>query len=106
MQRANRRGSGRGYGIWRERTRAYIPIREELGATRHDVVVSDRRLRDDEFVIGRKWTEGHDAMRVRVVFTPVKRPLFPGHPLSELAWSELDYRVYCFVKPQPPVSVK
>jgi hypothetical protein len=96
-------------GVWYlagANTCVYSDPREELGATRHDVVISDRRLRDDEFVIARKWTEGRDAIRVRVVFTPVKRPLFPGHPLSELAWSELDYRVYCFVKLPPPLSVK
>jgi hypothetical protein len=28
---------------------------------------------------------------------PVERPLFPGHPMPELAWSELDYRIYTYV---------
>jgi len=32
----------------------------------------------------------------------VRRPLFPGHPLSELAWSEFRYSAYCFVLPQFP----
>lgn len=72
---------------------------EELGATRHEVIVSERRLREDEFVIGPQWTSGRDAMRVRLVFTPVHRPLFPGHPMPELAWSELGYHVYCFIRP-------
>jgi hypothetical protein len=29
---------------------------------------------------------GRFAIRVRVQFTPVRRPLFPGHPIPELAW--------------------
>lgn len=89
-------------GIWYlagANTCVYSDAHGELGATRHDVVVSNRRLRDDEFVIGPDLTAGRNAMRVRVVFTPVVRPLFPGHPLPELAWSELDYKVYCFVTP-------
>lgn len=89
-------------GIWYlagSNTCVYSNPPEELGATRHEVVISDRRLRDDEFVIGPKWTAGRDSMRVKVVFTPVERPLFPGHPMPELAWSELEYQVYCFVKP-------
>ena len=32
------------------------------------------------------------------------RPLFPGHPLPALAWSELRYSVYCFVMPEAPVK--
>ena len=34
---------------------------------------------------------------IRVKFTPVKVPLFPGQPLPELAWSEMRYEAYCFV---------
>jgi len=36
---------------------------------------------------------------VRVKFTPVKIPLFPGYPPAELAWSEIRYDAYCFVLP-------
>jgi hypothetical protein len=41
---------------------------------------------------------------VRVKFTPVAVPLFPGYPLAELAWSEIRYDAYCFVMPdwRPP----
>jgi hypothetical protein len=45
-------------------------------------------------------TEGRSAIRVRVEFTPVERPLFPGHPMSELVWSELRYDAYCYVMPE------
>jgi hypothetical protein len=42
-------------------------------------------------------------VRVRVRFTPVQRPLFPGRPLDALAWSEIRYSAYCFVMPEAPV---
>ena len=39
------------------------------------------------------------AIRIRIRFTPVSRPLFPGYPLSEQAWSEIRYTAYCYVYP-------
>jgi hypothetical protein len=42
--------------------------------------------------------------RVRVKYTPVKRPLSPDRPLPELAWSEVRYTAYCFVTPIAPVK--
>jgi hypothetical protein len=72
---------------------------QELGSTLHNVQTSNRRFRDDEFLIPRDLTKGRSAIRVRVKFTPVERPLFPGHPLPELAWSEFRYTVYSIVMP-------
>lgn len=69
---------------------------EELGATQHNVQTSNRRFRDDEFLISRELTRGRSSIRVRVKFTPVQIPLFPGHPLPELAWSEIQYKAYCY----------
>jgi hypothetical protein len=63
------------------------------------VQTSNRRFRDDEFLVPRALTEGRSAIRIRVQFTPVKRPLFSGHPLADLAWSEIRYSAYCFVMP-------
>jgi hypothetical protein len=63
------------------------------------VQTSNRRFRDDEFLVARDLTAGRSAIRVRVKFTPVDRPLFPGHPLAELAWSEMRYDAYCVVIP-------
>ena len=74
--------------------------RQELGATQHIVETSNRRFRDDEFLIPLALTEGRNAIRVRVKFTPVLRPLFPGYPLPELAWSEMRYTAYSFVMPK------
>jgi hypothetical protein len=72
---------------------------EELGLAQHMVETSNRRFRDDEFLVPRDLTQGHSAIRVRVTFTPIYTPLFPGHPLPELAWSEIRYDAYCYVMP-------
>ncbi len=63
------------------------------------VQTSNRCFRDDEFIVPRVLTAGLSAIRIRVQFTPVRRPLFPGRPLADLAWSEIRYSVYCFVMP-------
>lgn len=89
-------------GVWYtagSNTCVYSNPREELGATQHIVQTSNRRFRDDEFLISRDLTRGRNAIRVRIKFTPVRRPLFPGHPISEPAWSEMRYDAYCYVTP-------
>jgi hypothetical protein len=91
-------------GVWYlagSNTCVYSNPKEETGATQHVVQTSNRRFRDDEFLVPRNLTEGRSAIRVRVRFTPVKRPLFPGHAIPELAWSEIRYTAYCFVIPRP-----
>ncbi len=90
-------------GVWYlagANTCVYSNPPDELGATRHIVQTSNRRFRDDEFIVPRDLTRGRSAIRVRVQFTPVAIPLFPGHPLPELAWSEIRYTAYCWVLPQ------
>jgi hypothetical protein len=72
---------------------------EELGAAEHVMRLSNRRFREDEFLLPRALTEGRSAIRIRVTFIPVERPLFPGHPLAPLGWSEMDYTAYSFVLP-------
>jgi hypothetical protein len=94
-------------GVWYlagANTCVYSNPKDELGGTQHIVQTSNRRFRDDEFIIPRELTRGRSAMRVRVKFTPVTIPLFPGHPLPELAWSEIRYDVYCWVI--PPLAAK
>jgi hypothetical protein len=86
-------------GVWYlagSNTCVYSDPKEELGATQHHAQSSNRRFRDDEFLIGRGLTENRSAIRIRVKFTPVNIPLFPSHPLPELAWSEMRYTAYCF----------
>jgi hypothetical protein len=92
----------RSAGVWYlagGNTCIYSNPKEELGATQHNAQTSNRRFRDDEFIISRELTRGQSAIRVRVKFTPVEVPLFPGHPLPELAWSEIRYDAWCWVTP-------
>jgi hypothetical protein len=67
------------------------------------VQTSNRRFRDDEFLIARDLTAGRSAIRVRIAFAPVKIPLLPNRPLPNLAWSELRYSAYCFTMPLPAI---
>ena len=89
-------------GIWYlagANTCVYSYPKDELGATQHNIQTSNRQFRDDEFLVPRDLTEGRKRIRVRIKFVPVETPLFPGHPLSELAWSEFRYTAYCWVMP-------
>lgn len=90
-------------GVWYlagSNTCVYSHPKPELGATQHTVETSNRRFRDDEFLLPQWLTRGRRAIRVRVKFTPVRIPLVPGRPLDELAWSEIRYDAYCFVMPR------
>ena len=71
----------------------------ELGASEHDVRTSNRRFRDDEFLLPRELTRDRAAIRVRVVCAPVHHPLVPGRAEGELAWSEIRYAAYSYVMP-------
>jgi hypothetical protein len=97
-----RKPRGKPAGIWYlagSNTCVYSNPQAELGETQHIVQTSNRRFRDDEFLIPRDLTEGRRAIRIRIQFTPVNRPLFPGYPVPELAWSEIRYTSYSFVLP-------
>ncbi|HLY12683.1 MAG TPA: DUF2961 domain-containing protein [Planctomycetota bacterium] len=79
-------------------TCVYSDAKGELGATLHIVQTSNRRFRDDEFLVPRDLTRGRASVRVRIRCAPVDRPLFPGHPFPvEAAWSELRYTAYSWV---------
>lgn len=94
-------------GVWYlagSNTVIYSNPRQELGATEHNIEISNRRFRDDEFLIPRELTRNKKAIWVRIKFTPVNRPLFPGNPLADEAWSEIKYTAYCFVVPKNPLS--
>ena len=102
-QRAEVSVDGKPAGIWYlagSNTCVFSNPAGELGETRHVVQTSNRRFRDDEFLLPRQLTAGRSSIRVRVKFTPVETPLFPGRPLPELAWSELRYSAYSFVQPR------
>ena len=95
-------GEFKSAGVWYlagANTCVYSNPKDELGATQHNVQTSNRHFRDDEFIISRDLTRGRSTIRIRINFTPVGTPLFPGQPLPELAWSEIRYDAYCWVMP-------
>jgi hypothetical protein len=74
----------------------------ELDPAAPVVETSNRRFRDDEFLVPRALTEGKSKIRVRIVHAPVAHSLMPGEPLPEQAWSEFRYAVYSWVLPRSP----
>jgi hypothetical protein len=99
----NAKSEGKLAGIWYlagSNTVVYSNPKEELGATEHNVETSNRRFRDDEFLVSRELTQGRKAIWVRIKFTPVNRPIFPGYPIGDRAWSEIRYTAYCFISPR------
>jgi hypothetical protein len=58
------------------------------------------QLKDDEFLLPLRLTRGRKAIRVRVTYEPVNRPLLPGMPPQESAWSEIDYTAHSWVEPE------
>jgi hypothetical protein len=61
---------------------------------------SNRRLRDDEFLIPADFTKGKEKIKVKIKFVPNEQELFPGFPFpKESAWSELRYEIYSYVIP-------
>jgi hypothetical protein len=90
-------------GVWYlagSNTCLFSNVKEELTPSAHVVQTSNRRFRDDEFLVSRALTSGWAKVRIRVVFTPVKIPLLPGRPLRELAWSEIRYAAYSLLPPR------
>lgn len=78
----------------------YSDPKGELGETQHDIITSNRRFRDDEFLLPIDLTRGRSKIRVRIEWTPVKRPLFPGQPLDSDGWTEIRYDVYSYILPR------
>jgi hypothetical protein len=101
-QRAEVEVDGKAAGVWYlagSNTCVFSSPRGELGETLHVVQTSNRRFRDDEFLIPRELTKGKSAIRVKIRFTPVATPLYPGYAVPELAWSEIRYTAYSYVMP-------
>jgi hypothetical protein len=97
------KSSWKSAGVWYlsgSNTVVYSNPPDELGATQHVVQTSNRRFRDDEFLIGKDMTEGKKSIWVRIKFMPVSRPLYPGYPVGQRAWSEIRYTGYCFISPK------
>lgn len=77
----------------------YVSAGGELGPPVREVVVSNRRFKEDEFLISRELTEGCTSIRIRIEYAPEDIPLFPGDGPSQSAWTEFRYYVYSFVMP-------
>jgi hypothetical protein len=77
-----------------------LKVNPELADPAHIAWPSNRRWREDEFMLPRNLTAGLKRIRVRLEFQPVGLPLFPGHPVAEEAWTEFRYWAYCIVMPR------
>ena len=73
--------------------------RDELGSPVPDVRTSNRRFREDEFLLPLRLTENRRSLRVRVACEPMERPLLPGMPVSAPVCSEIRYQAYSWVEP-------
>ena len=82
-------------------TCVYSDPRGELDKRLYKVQTSNRRFRDDEFLIPAHLTRNQPAVRIKVVHVPQDTPLYPGTPFPrESAWSELRYDVYSYILPE------
>jgi hypothetical protein len=73
----------------------------ELAPTEHNVITSNRRWREEEFVISSAFTRGLTEIEVKIEFVPNTLELFPGYPFpGKSAWSESRYWVYSYVLPE------
>jgi len=76
----------------------------ELAPAEHNIVTSNRRWREEEFLIARRLTAGVERLRVRIEHTPDDRALFPGQAFpAKSAWSESRYWAYCYRLPGLPL---
>jgi D-arabinan exo alpha-(1,3)/(1,5)-arabinofuranosidase (non-reducing end) len=72
----------------------------ELAPTEHHIITSNRRWREEEFLIPRHLTEDVEELDVKIEFIPNSIELFPGQKYPvESAWSEARYWVFCYKMP-------
>ena len=96
-------GEFRRVGVWYlagSATCLFSNVSNELAPSQQVAQTSNRRFRDDEFLVSRVFTAHASKLRVRVTFTSVDIPLRPGDPLPERAWSEVRYDAYSILPPQ------
>jgi hypothetical protein len=74
----------------------------ELDPAAPVVEISERRWREDEFLVARALTEGKSAIRVRITFLPRDLPLRPGDAVPPQSWSEYRYWAYSWRYPPVP----
>jgi hypothetical protein len=90
-------------GIWYlagSNTCVYSNPPGELDERVYNVQTSNRRLRDDEFLVPARLTQNQASVRIRVKAIKNDTELYPDYRFPrENAWSELKYSVYSFVIP-------
>jgi hypothetical protein len=83
-------------------TCAFATSGTETGGASPTIETSNRRWRDDEFMIPRALTEGLESIRVRIIYHPIPAPLLPGGAPPDSAWSESHYTAYVWQLPPVP----
>jgi hypothetical protein len=82
-------------------TYLFSPADGELGKRKYEVKTSNRRFRDEEFLIPAQYTKKRSAIRIKVKHVPEDRELYPGHPYpKKSAWTELRYEVFSYIMPK------
>ncbi|MFC2950540.1 DUF2961 domain-containing protein [Marinicaulis aureus] len=71
----------------------------ETAPSQPELVTSDRRLRDEEFLLPVHLTRGKSKLTIRMEFEPRNPPLLPGMAPLGTVWTELEYQVYSYVMP-------
>ncbi len=66
--------------------------------------VSSSRFREEELLLSKTLTQGKSELKLKVEFVPINRPLRPGDPLAEQAWSEIRYAAYSYVMPHISIT--
>lgn len=74
----------------------------ELDALTPILETSNRRFREDEFLLPRALTEGRRRLRLRFTHVPQDLPLLLGQAPQRSAFSELYYWAYSYVLPANP----
>ncbi len=91
-------------GVWYlagANTALYSDPAGELEPRLHRTKTSNRRFREDEFLVPAKLTKNKTSIKIRIEFVPNNQQLFPDFPFpKESAWSELKYDVYSYISPQ------
>jgi hypothetical protein len=81
-----------------------FPLDGELAPVRPTVIRSNRRFRDDEFLLPVALTRGQSEIRIRVQFAPRNPPLLLGIAPAESAWTEFVYVAYSYVMPRVEID--
>lgn len=83
-------------------TSLYSDPKGELDKRLYNVQTSNRRFRDDEFLISPKRTANRSVIRIRMKFvSDIESELYPDYRFPKASeWSELKYSVYSYIVPE------